>query len=247
MAALFWEQQSAGLPSIIMVRGLFITGTDTGVGKTYVAGLVARQLVSEGRKVGVYKPVASGCRRQDDEVISEDALVLWESAGRPGDLEQVCPQRFLAPVAPPAAAQTEGKTVDPELLRSGLSYWVERSEIVLVEGVGGLFSPISQQDLVADLAADFGFPLLIVSRNALGTINHTLLTVAAARSFRRPLQVAGIVLNHPNLPLEDQSLASNPTELARWSSVPVLAQVGWQAQEFDRLVDWFRLAGEKAV
>ena len=225
-------------------RGLFITGTDTGVGKTYVGALVARQLAAQGRKVGVYKPVASGCRRETGGVISEDALTLWDAAGRPGDLEQVCPQRFLAPLAPPVAAQAEGQKVDARLLRSGLLYWLERSEIVLVEGAGGLFSPISEQDLVADLAADFGFPMLVVSRNVLGTINHTLLTVWAARSFRVPLRVAGIVLNCPTVPPDDQSLASNPAQLAQWCDVPLLAQVGWQAEAFDQPTDWFALADE---
>ena len=225
-------------------RGLFITGTDTGVGKTYVGALVARQLVAQGRKVGVYKPVASGCRQEGAQVISEDALALWEAAGRPGDLERVCPQRFLAPLAPPLAAQAEGRQVDARLLRSGLLYWLDRSEIVLVEGAGGLFSPVSNQDLVADLAADFGFPLVVVSRNVLGTINHTLLTVRAAQQFRVPLRVAGIVLNCPNVPPDDQSLASNPAQLARWCDVPLLAQVAWQAEALDRTVDWFALAGE---
>ncbi|MCS7304327.1 MAG: dethiobiotin synthase [Thermoguttaceae bacterium] len=230
-----------------MVRGLFITGTDTGVGKTYVGAMIARQLAAEGRKVGVYKPVASGCGLDGGKIISEDALLLWQSAGEPGDLEHVCPQRFLAPLAPPVAAQVEGRKVDPHLLRSGLSYWLDRSEIVLVEGVGGLFSPISQEDLVADLAADLGFPLLVVSQNRLGTINHTLLTVRAAELFRVPLRVAGIVLNHPSLPPGDESLQSNPVELARWCPVPLLAQVGYQAQQFDRSVDWFSLAAEPAL
>ncbi len=80
------------------VRGLFITGTDTGVGKTYVAALVARLLAAEGRRVGVYKPVASGCRRDGDRLVSDDALNLWEAADRPGELERVCPQRFAAPL-----------------------------------------------------------------------------------------------------------------------------------------------------
>lgn len=224
-------------------RGLFITGTDTGAGKTYVGAVIARQLATQGRRVGVYKPAASGCQRCGDEILSEDAQLLWEAAGRPGRLEFVCPQRFVAPLAPPVAARQEGRQVDPQLLRTGLQYWLQRSEIVLVEGVGGLFSPISHQDLVADLAADLGFPLLIVSRNVLGTINHTLLTIAAAGSFRRPLPVAGIILNHPEQPADDESLATNAEELIKWTNVPILAQLAWQAQQFDRSVDWFALAG----
>ena len=96
------------------VRGLFITGTDTGVGKTYVAALIARWLPPAGRRVGVYKPAASGCSRQadGDELVSDDALALWNAAGRPGDLDRVCPQRFAAPLAPHLAAAGEGKQID---------------------------------------------------------------------------------------------------------------------------------------
>src|SRR5688572_27332873 len=101
-------------------RGLFITGTDTGVGKTYVAALIAGALVTAGRTVGVYKPTASGCRREGGELISDDAVALWEAAGRPGELERACPQRFAAPLAPHLAARAEGREVDAALLRSGL-------------------------------------------------------------------------------------------------------------------------------
>ena len=114
------------------VPGLFITGTDTGVGKTYVAALIARDLAAAGRRVGVYTPAASGCRREGARLISDDALALWNAAGRPGELERVCPQCFEAPLAPHLAARREGKRLDPALLRSGIDYWKSRSEIVLV-------------------------------------------------------------------------------------------------------------------
>src|SRR5690606_5011568 len=90
-------------------RGLFITGTDTGVGKTYVAAIIARSLRIAGFRVGVYKPAASGCRVDGAELTSDDALDLWEAAGRPGSLDEVCPQRFLAPLAPHLAARAEGR------------------------------------------------------------------------------------------------------------------------------------------
>ena len=147
---------------------MFITGTDTDVGKTYVAALIARSLVAAGHRVGVYKPVASGCRAEHSDLVSDDAPALWEAAGRPGELEHVCPQRFTAPLAPPAAARAEGRLIDADLLRSGLDYWSLRSDIVLVEGVGGLMSPLDDERYVADLAYDFGFPLVVVARNALG-------------------------------------------------------------------------------
>ena len=225
------------------VPGLFITGTDTGVGKTYVGALVARSLSAAGYRVGVYKPAASGCRRDGDTLVCDDALLLWETAGRPGPLERVCPQRFQAPLAPHLAARAEGRRLDPELLRRGLDYWSDRSEILLVEGAGGLMSPLGDEEYVADLACDFGFPLVVVARNALGTINQTLQTLIAASVHRGGLAVAGIVLNNPSPPSpDDPSIATNRRELAARTPVLILAEVAWRADEFDVQVDWARLA-----
>jgi dethiobiotin synthetase len=225
------------------VPGLFITGTDTGVGKTYVAAMIARSLVQSGHRVGVYKPAASGCRLIDGRLVSDDAVALWNAAGRPGELDRVCPQRFIAPLAPHLAAQAEGKQLDADLLRRGLDYWQQRAEIVLVEGAGGLMSPLGQADYVADLAAEFAFPLVVVSRNVLGTINQTLQTLIAAAAFSQPLPVAGVVLSHPAPPsAEDASLATNRRELAARSAAPILAEVAWGGERFDATVDWFALA-----
>ena len=196
------------------VPGLFITGTDTEVGKTYVGALVARSLRTAGRRVGVYKPAASGCRPEGDALVSDDALQLWEAAGRPGPLERVCPQCFRAPLAPHLAAREEGKQLDADLLRTGIEYWQARSDVILVEGAGGLMSPLGEEEYVADLACDFGFPLVVVTRNALGTINQTLQTLVAAATFRDGLEVAGVVLNHPTQPADDASTATNRGELA---------------------------------
>lgn len=224
------------------VGGLFITGTDTEVGKTYVAALIARILRAAGHRVGVYKPAASGCRQQQNALVSDDALRLWEAAGRPGELDRVCPQRFQAPLAPHLAAEAEGKQLDSDLLRTGLEYWQARSDVILVEGAGGLMSPLGQQEYVADLAYDFGFPLIVVSRNALGTINQTLQTLIAAATFRDGLDIAGVVLNNPAPRNDDPSIATNRQQLAARCVPAILAEVPWQADRFDTKVDWFKLA-----
>lgn len=223
------------------LRGLFIAGTDTDVGKTYVGCLVARRLVEQGVRVGVYKPAASGCRLEAGQLVSDDACALWQAAGSPGELDRVCPQRFAAPLAPPAAARAAGRAVDARLLRSGLGYWIERSDLVIVEGAGGLLSPIGEADLVADLAADFRLPLLIVVRNAIGAINQALQTLHVAATYRRKLPAAGVVLNRPS-PAADASAAGNASELARWTRVPVLADVPYGATEIDAGIDWLALA-----
>lgn len=224
-----------------MTRGLFITGTDTSVGKTYVAALIARSLAAAGRRVGVYKPVASGCHIELSRIDSPDAVALWEAAGRPGELAHVCPQQFAAPLAPHLAARAEGRTVDPQLLRSGLDYWRKRSDFVLVEGAGGLLSPVSDDEYNADLAAEFGYPLVVVSANVLGTINATLQTLVAARTFHAGLAVAGVVLNNPVLRPNDPSTASNRDELARRCDAPLLAEVHYGGR-LDCEVDWWALA-----
>jgi len=222
-----------------MPRGLFITGTGTGVGKTYVAALLARQLVAAGKRVGVYKPAASDCTLHDGRLVSPDAVALWEAAGRPGTLEQVCPQVFAAPLAPHLAARAEGRRVDAKLLRDGLNYWRESSEIVLVEGAGGLMSPLGDDDYNADLAAEFGYPLVVVSANVLGTINATLQTLITASVYGDGHAIAGVVLNSPEA-AADASADSNADELARRCVPPLLAMVEYGGA-FDRDVDWWNL------
>ena len=223
--------------------GLFVVGTDTGVGKTHVAARIATTLTRCGQRVGVYKPAASGCRRVGRSLISDDALSLWEAAGRPGELKAVCPQRFAAPLAPHLAAREERKDIDSRLLRRGLEYWRRRSDIVIVEGAGGLMSPIGEQEYIADLAADFGFPLIVVVPNRIGAINGTLLTLIAATARPVPLSVAGIVLNDVLPPKAgDPSTRSNRLELELRCVPPVLACLGYGAEDFDAAVDWLGLS-----
>lgn len=231
-------------PHAARCRGLFIAGTDTCVGKTYVAATIARELALAGWNVGVYKPAASGCRRDGKRtLVSDDALALWNAAGRPGKLSAVCPQRFEAPLAPHLAAKAERKEIDATRLRSGLHYWLKRSDVVVVEGAGGLMSPVGEEDYVANLARDFGFPLVIVSANRIGTINHTLQTLLAAQVFCPGLPVAGIVLNDVQPPaLADPSVRFNRCELELRCVSPVLAQIGYAQRTFDCEVDWMQLA-----
>ena len=222
------------------MSGLFITGTGTGVGKTYVGALIAQALRKSGKRVGVYKPVASGCEMHDGKLVSPDAVALWEAAGRPATLEQVCPQMFAAPLAPHLAARAEGRRVDSKRLREGIDFWRESSDVVIVEGAGGLMSPISDEDYNADLAGEFGYPLLVVSANMLGTINATLQTLITASIFRDRLSVAGIVLNSPSRTVDDPSTSSNAEELSMRCEAPLLAVVE-HGGGFDRDVDWASL------
>jgi dethiobiotin synthetase len=224
------------------VSGLFITGTSTEVGKTHVAAMIARALVATGRRVGVYKPVASGCRQENGERIADDGVQLWEAAGRPGELDRVCPQRFLAPLAPSRAAALEGRRVDATLLRSGLDYWRATSDVILVEGAGGLMSPLSDDDYNLDLAAAFGFPLVVVAANELGVINATLQTLITARAKAPKLPIAGVILNQTARREDDASLTSNAEELTVRCDAPLLATVAFQQRDFTPTIDWFALS-----
>jgi dethiobiotin synthetase len=223
-------------------------GTDTGVGKTRVAARIAASLARDGLQVGVYKPAASGCRRMGKSLVSDDALALWQAAGQPGELRAVCPQRFAAPLAPHLAAREERKEIDAKLLRSGIDYWRKRSDIVIVEGAGGLMSPVGERDYVADLAEHFGYPLIVVAPNRIGTINCTLLTLIAAAARPKPLTIAGIVLNDVfphdsgDPDSRDPAVHFNRMELETRCVPPVLAHLAYDAVDFDAPVDWLRVA-----
>ncbi len=194
-----------------MLRGVFVTGTDTDVGKTVVAVGLVRALVRRGVRVAVYKPVEAGAQT--------DALGLWEASGRLGPESDVCRVRLALPAAPAVAAQEEGRAVGPADLVEGYRLQASRADVVVVEGAGGLLVPLADGYAVADLARDIGLPLLVVARDALGTINHTLLTLEAARA--RSLAVAGVVLNRLHGDV-DPTTRTNRDTLARLAGVPVL-------------------------
>jgi dethiobiotin synthetase len=230
----------------IPCRGLFITGTDTDVGKTAVAVAVVRGLFAAGRRVGVAKPVASGLARVDDP--HGDPARLWEAAGRPRSLADVCPQVFAAAVAPPQAALAERRQVDERLLRQTVAAWADSSEIVVVEGAGGLYSPLGEETLCLDLARETGFPLVVVDAARLGAIGRTLATVRAARA--EGIAVAACVLSElvPPAgtaadPAGDVAItAASRAELARrLPGIPVTL-LPHAADEFVPPLDWWQLA-----
>lgn len=228
--------------------GLFITGTDTGVGKTHIACEIVRELRVTGYRVGAFKPACSGA------VIGENGQPSWDDLNRLRDAlgrnvadDQLCPQRFLAPLAPPVAARQEGRMVNLDAIQRGLDAWRSECDIVIVEGAGGLLCPLTDEWTMADLAAQFGFPTLIVARLGLGTINHTLLTVEVAR--QRGLPLAGIVFNEPLPTTTDDSASTNANEVAARCNVPILAvrqhdSTGWLSRFGQATqLDWWALAG----
>lgn len=220
-----------------MNAGIFVTGTDTDVGKTVVAVAVVRQLVAAGVRVGVYKPVAAGgaC----------DAEALWEAAGRPLTRAAVCPQVFSTPISPPRSARAAGGSVDAELLERGLQPWRQATDFLVVEGAGGLLSPLADSCSNADLVRRLGLPLVVVDAARLGAIGRTLAVVTAARALG--IRVAAVVLSQ-TVPADDSGRddPSSPWRIAHDSRVDLagmlaplpVALLGYGATAIEPPIDW---------
>jgi dethiobiotin synthetase len=210
--------------------GLFITGTDTGVGKTLVAGAIARILVDNGLKVGVFKPIATGCRNSREGLVSSDAEFLAYCADCDYPLSTVNPVTYLTPAAPIVAVDYEGREINFEEINSAYNYICQTCQLVIVEGIGGVRVPVTEDIDVLDMAAGFQLPVVIVCRPQLGTINHTLLTIDAIRS--KNLSIAGVVINGYNASSEEPAEASAAQVIARCGNVDILA-----VAPFDEAVD----------
>jgi dethiobiotin synthetase len=199
-----------------VVTGVFITGTDTGVGKTHVACGLARALAARGGAVGVFKPVETGVAEGAE--LGPDGAALRAAAGSGDAPDAVCPYRFPLPASPLAAARAAGAEVSLERIRAGFADLAGRHRWMIVEGAGGWAVPYAPGVDTAQVAAACGLPVVVVARRALGTVNHARLTVDAVR--RAGLSVAGIVLNGP-APEADPSAAANGALIAELTGVPV--------------------------
>jgi dethiobiotin synthetase len=175
-------------------KGIFITGTDTGVGKTIVAATLARLLHEKGMKVGVMKPVTSGCREESGRLFSEDAELLAWGAGLAGVDADVAPYLLRQPIAPVEAARRDGVRIDFRIIGNAFSRLASRYDFVIVEGAGGLMVPLFEGFLIANLVEHLSLPLLVVTRPNLGTVNQTLLTCFAAKQLG--ISLSGVVINN---------------------------------------------------
>jgi dethiobiotin synthetase len=195
-------------------RAVFVTATDTGAGKTAVTAGIAAVLRRRGVDVGVFKPVSSGGEA--------DARLLIQAAGVTDSLELVNPVRLAAPLSPNVAAELEGRQVPLEPIVDAYKRLIHLHDTVLVEGVGGLMVPIRDDFLVADLAGRLDLPLLLVARAALGTINHTMLTLEAAKT--RNLETGGVIYNTTG-PGDPRAARTSPEVVARLTGVGSLGIV----------------------
>jgi dethiobiotin synthetase len=175
------------------MQSYFITGTDTNVGKTVVTACLANLYKNQGENVGVMKPIETGVDPECSSSSNSDAKFLIEVTGVQDPLEDVCPYRLKTAASPYQAAKIEGKELYPEKILERFRALQSKHSMMLVEGIGGLLVPITRRYNVTDLALQMNLPLIIVSRIQIGILNHTLLTINAAR--QHGLKVAGVILN----------------------------------------------------
>lgn len=205
-----------------MGGGIFITGTDTGVGKTLIACGLAALFRNLGYKVGVMKPAETGCAAKDGKPFPQDASYLKEASGCEEPLERICPYRLSEPLAPSMAAERAGEKIDISYLQSLYGEISSAHDVTLVEGAGGLLVPLLPHYTYADLAGLLELPLVVVAANRLGVINHLLLTLEHASC--RGLRVLGYILNQlesaPSLAAE-----TNREALRSLTVVPCVGEI----------------------
>ncbi|MDA0839393.1 MAG: dethiobiotin synthase [Planctomycetota bacterium] len=206
----------------MQTEGIFITATDTEVGKTVVAGGLAAAVQRRGKNVGVMKPFASGALEDENGPFSIDVRFLARCIGLERETADQCPVLLQAPMSPLAAAEAEAARIDMDAVWGAHRRMKAAHDWLVVEGIGGLKVPITERYHIIDFAAELGLPVLLVARAGLGTINHTLLSIDALQA--RQIPIAGIVINAATK-AEDASCPTNPTIIERCSGVRVLAQI----------------------
>jgi len=205
-------------------KGFFITGTDTGVGKTFVTAGISAVLKEKGINVGVMKPVETGCPEGIGGLEPQDTIFLKRMASVNDELDLINPYRFKTPVAPSIASREIGQTIYLNKIKGCYEELASRHTIMLVEGIGGLLVPLNEKETVADLIKLLGLPVVVIVASRLGAINHTLLTVKYAQGYG--IEVRGIILNYPNLGTDPTEAArTNRGEIKRLTDLPVLGEM----------------------
>ncbi len=204
-----------------MSKGFFIVGTDTGVGKTIVAGAMIKALSFLGHHVGAMKPDESGCSREGEVLVPSDGMFLRQTAHMDEPITLVTPCCFESPLAPLAASEIDMKEVDLAEIRRAFKELSAKYSAMIVEGLGGLMVPIKKDHYLVNMASEFGLPLILVARPGLGTINHIMLSVDCALKEGR--EVAGLIINYSTPPDGGLAEKTNPGLLARICPIPVIS------------------------
>jgi dethiobiotin synthetase len=202
------------------MKVIFVTGTDTGVGKTVISSAISSFFsIRKQMNVGVMKPFESGLSKRDKDLLPWDAICLREASGSNDDLNIISPYTFESPVAPEVAAMLEHVNIDISMVDKIYHSLKKSHDLLVIEGAGGVLVPIRENFFFADLIQKWNAPTLIVSRLGLGTINHTLLTNHLLKE--RGIKVLGVILNNTD-GLGDLPAQTNPAILRKYLDVPVL-------------------------
>jgi dethiobiotin synthetase len=207
-----------------MKQAYFVTGTDTGAGKTTIASALVRHYVSIGFKTVGMKPIASGCEKIDGLDINEDVTALMQASNIAAPLEQINPYRFTPAIAPHIAAMQVGATIDINVIFEAYQALSARAEVVVIEGAGGFLVPLNATQTLADLAVKLDVPIIVVVGMRLGCINHALLTLEAIQS--RGLKLAGWIANQVDL--EMAMFEANLESLQQRIDAPCLSVVRYR-------------------
>lgn len=202
------------------MKSLFITGTDTGVGKTTISACLSAFLsINKRLNVGVMKPFETGLSKRNKDQLPWDAICLKEASGSPDDLNMISPYTFEAPVAPEVAAYRENIQIDLSMVDRIYKKMLKEHDIMIIEGAGGVLVPIKRKFFYGDLIKRWGCPTIIVSRLGLGTINHTLLTAGYLKT--RGIKIVGVILNNHD-GVSDIAAKTNPEILSTYLKCPIL-------------------------
>lgn len=202
------------------MKGFFITGTDTGVGKTIIAGALIKVLGFLGLKTSGMKPIECGCAREGNVLIPSDGMFLKNIAQMQEHVTQVTPCCFESPLAPLPASEIEQKNISVRDIKKAYYSLRAQYDAVIVEGIGGLMVPLKTNYFLVDLAKELGLPLIVVAKPGLGSINHTMLTVNYA--LKEGLEVAGVIINYSNPPEGSLAEETNPQLLKQICPVPLI-------------------------
>jgi len=198
------------------MKGIFITGTDTNVGKTYIASKIAAELNSRNINVVPRKPVESGCQLVKGQLIPNDAVNLQQAAHSAEPIRKICPYRFREAISPAQAARLNNQSISLQQLSEACTDNINKDAFLLVEGAGGIYSPICDEGLNADLAKKLELPVLLIAENRTGCINQVLLSLQAIQHNK--LNIKAIVLNHM---VHCTGLSCHYNELSRYTQIPI--------------------------
>lgn len=227
-----------------MMAGIYITGTDTEVGKTVVTGLFARYLLDLKKTVITQKWIQTGCSDFSSDI---EEHLKWMGQSRSyvePYLKNICPYIFKFPASAHLASSMENMTIDPSVIIDSYKTLAAQFEYVIAEGIGGALVPISKKAVVSDIAAQLKLPAVIVAKNKLGAINHTLLTIEALRA--RGIKISGVVFNGCDQECPESILQDNINIIEEFSGVTVLGQLPW-TNDKDKLIAAFKPIGEKIL